>query len=154
MHYKNILALPNLSRRTHILPRSSKCWEPGKADPNVFPGMGALRAGGRFPNGCSSFSPIATSTSIFLITAISKQPLATSPAWGSGEAEPLQHLVKNLSPTSAGWVCMFLKVPGSSGHFPPQLPFLRGRHHRLGDICKSVCNVSLCQKEWEQERFQ
>lgn len=34
---------------------------------------------------------------------------------------------------------MFLKVPGSSGHFPPQLPHLRGRHHRLGDICKNVC---------------
>lgn len=52
--------MPTLSQRTHIHSRSSECWEPGKADPNLFPGMGALSAGGRFPNGCSSFSPIAT----------------------------------------------------------------------------------------------
>lgn len=84
-------------------------------------------------------APLLPSTSISLITAINKQPLATSPAGGGGEAEPLQHLVKNLSPTSARWVCMFLKVLGSSGHFPPQLPCLRGRHHHLGDICKNVC---------------
>ena len=60
-------------------------------------------------------APLLPSTSIFLITAINKQPLATSPAQGRGEAEPWQHLVKNLSPTLAGWVCMFLKVLAAAG---------------------------------------
>lgn len=64
--------------------------------------MGALRRTEGDSLAVAASAPLPTSTSIFLITAISKQPLATSPAWGSGEAEPFATLGEKL--IYLGWV--------------------------------------------------